>query len=92
MQVRIADLKYREVINVASGLKLGFAGDVILNAEGGQVLALVVPGPYKFFGLFGRGEDYIIPWECIKKIGDDIVLVEINGEYRREKPMRKFLF
>ena len=92
MQVRIADLKYREVINVVTGLKLGYAGDVVLDAEGGRVTALVVPGPYRFFGIFGRGDDYIIPWECIRKIGDDIVTVEISGEYRREKPARRFLF
>ena len=89
MQVRIIDLKLREVINVCTGMRLGFVCDVILNTATGQVLAIVVPGRCRIFGLFGW-DDYVIPWECIRKIGDDIILVEINGEYRREKRIKRF--
>jgi hypothetical protein len=37
----------------------------------GCILALVVPGPCRFFGLFWREDDFIIPWDCIKRIGED---------------------
>lgn len=90
MQLRIADLQLKEVINVCTGLRMGFVCDVIINTSSGQVLALVVPGPCKFFGLFGRDDDYIIPWECIRRIGDDIILVEITGAYKREKRIKRF--
>ena len=36
----------------------------------------MVPGPCRFLGLFGRDSDYIIPWGCIRRIGEDIILVE----------------
>jgi sporulation protein YlmC with PRC-barrel domain len=29
-------------------------------------------------GIFGRNLEYIIPWEKIKKVGEDIILVELN--------------
>ena len=29
-------------------------------------------------GLFGRETEYLIPWENIKKIGEDIILVELK--------------
>lgn len=38
-------------------------------------------GRCRFFGLFGREEDFIIPWEAIDKIGDDIILV------RHDRPL-----
>ena len=38
--------------------------------------ALVVPGAYRVMGLFGKSEDYVIPWDAIRRIGDDIILVE----------------
>ena len=38
--------------------------------------ALIVPGPCRFLGLFGREDDYVIPWLCIKRIGDDLILVD----------------
>jgi YlmC/YmxH family sporulation protein len=89
MQCRIAELRCKEVINVCSGFRLGFVSDVEFDIMTGQVLSIVIPGPYRFLGLFGRSEDYIIPWSSIRKIGDDIILVETEKEPRSEKPPKK---
>ena len=78
MNCRFADFRCKEVINICDGCRLGYVGDVECRLPDGQLTALIVPGPYRFFGLFGRGEEYRIPWECIKQIGDDIVLSD-NG-------------
>ena len=85
MRCRIADLRCKEVVNVCDGLRMGFVCDVILNDATGQLLAIVVPGPCRFLGMFGHEDDYIIPWENIRRIGDDLIIVEISGDYRREK-------
>jgi len=85
VRCRIADLRCKEVINICNGYRLGFVCDVIVNTATGQVLAIVVPGPCRFFGLFGREDDFVVPWECIRRIGDDIILIEVSGEHRREK-------
>ena len=85
MRNRFSDLRCKEVINICNGHRLGFVGDVIINVITGQLTALLIPGPYKFFGIFGREDDYLIQWECIKRIGEDIILIEVGGEYRREK-------
>lgn len=76
MQYRMRDLRKKEVINIQDGYRLGFAGDLDLRMPEGQAAALIVYGPYRFFGLFGRGEEYYIPWDCISRIGDDIILVD----------------
>lgn len=89
MKCRVQDLRYKEVVNICDGLRMGFVCDVILNAATGQILALVVPGPCRFLGIFMREDDYVIPWECIRKLGDDMILVEIPGEYRRERRPRR---
>ena len=39
-------------------------------------MASSLPGPCRFLGLFGREDDYVIPWLCIKRIGDDLILVD----------------
>ena len=92
MRCRIAELRCREVINICDGMRLGYVCDVVVNIDLGQIVAIVVPGPCKFFGIFGREDDYVIPWDCIRRIGDDIVLVEISGDYRREKRSRRGSF
>jgi len=76
MQCRMRDLRCKEVINICDGCRLGFVGDVDIRLPEGQVAAIVVFGPCRFFGLFGRGEEYYIPWDCIQRVGDDIILVE----------------
>ena len=76
MHCRIVDIRGKEVIDICTGLRLGFPIDVEINAETGHMVAIIVPGPCKYFGLFGRGEDIIIPWNCIRRIGDDLILVE----------------
>lgn len=76
MQCRMRELRCKEVINICDGCRLGFVGDVDVRLPEGQVAAVVVFGPGRFFGLFGRGEEYYIPWDCIQRVGDDIILVE----------------
>lgn len=76
MQCRIRDLRCKEVINICDGSRLGCVGNVEVRAPEGQVTAVIVYGPCRFFGLFGRGEEYYIPWDCIQRIGDDIILID----------------
>lgn len=85
MECRVEDFRFKEVVNVCDGKRLGFVCDVLFDVATGRVLALIVPGRCKFLGLFWREEDYILPWENIKRIGGDIVLVEVQGEYCRGK-------
>ncbi len=75
MNCTINDLKSKEVINISDGARYGFVADVELDMETGQLMSIVIPGGYKFFGMLGRENDIVIPWENIEKIGDDIILV-----------------
>ena len=78
--MRICDLKQKEIINVCTCRSLGCPIDVEFDCKTNCLTALVVPGPSRFFGLFGRESEFIIPWKCIRQIGDDIILVEIQEE------------
>ena len=84
MQCRMRDLRCKEVINISDGCRLGFLSDVDIRIPEGQVIAIVVNGPCRFFGLFGRGEEFYIPWDCIQRIGDDIIL--IDKPFQRRDP------
>ena len=41
-------------------------------------------GPCRFFGLFGRGEDFYVPWDCVQRFGDDIILIDKPFQRREE--------
>ena len=80
MSMRFTQLQCKEVICVSDGRRLGFVSDVQVEIPSGNVCAIVVPCPGKFPGGFGRRDDFIIPWNCIKRIGPDIVLVDTRPE------------
>ena len=80
MSVKFTDLHCKEVIALCDGRRLGFISDVRIELPEGHVVAVIVPGPCRFFRLWGRKDDYVIPWHCVKKVGPDIVLVDIRPD------------
>ena len=93
MSVKFSELQCKEVICVGSGQRLGFVTDIQMDLPEGRIRAIIVPGPCRFLGVAGRRDDYIIPWNCIRKIGPDIVLVETKpGECRVPRGKKGFLF
>ena len=50
------------------------------SMNAGDIEAIIIPKGGKFCGLFGAGAEYIIPFKCIKRIGPDIILVEMHEE------------
>lgn len=84
--MRLCELREKEVINVCDCKRLGCVVDVGIDIKEGRVEAIIIPGPGKICGFLGTDCEYVIPWHCIKKIGPDIILVEI----REEKFLQKF--
>lgn len=85
MIVSFSEIRQKDVINIADGSKLGRPIDIILN-DAACAEALVVPG--RSGGLLGQlrpdREGCVIPWSRVRRIGDDVILVEILGEDRGE--------
>jgi len=70
------DLRQKEVINTNDGVRYGFVSDLSIDETEGKIKALIIPGPGRVLGVFGRDHEYRIPWSKIKKIGEDIILVD----------------
>jgi len=81
MICRIAELQYKEVIDISDGTRYGFVEDVELDPDRGAIESIVVGGRSRLFGLLGREEDMVFPWAAVRRVGEDTVLVE-GGEKR----------
>lgn len=88
MDSRIADLREKEIISVSDGSRFGYVGDVEFDLQSGQVRALIVPGRLRLFGLLGREADVVVPWESVKRFGEDIILVD-GQEVVPRRPRRE---
>lgn len=74
------DFRHKEVINICDAKRLGCVCDVDIDYCTGTVNAIVVPGCGRnsFLSCFSpRNGDIVIPWENIKRIGEEVILVEI---------------
>ncbi len=82
--MRFSDLCDKEVINVNDCRCLGNVRDIDFDKECGRICAIIIPGPGKYLGCFGRDFEFCIPWSKIIRIGPDIILVDLD-----EKEMKK---
>ena len=91
MGMRVTELSCKEGVCICDGARLGYVADVEVEVPEGQVCAIVVPGKCRFFGLLGRTEDFVIPWNAIRRVGDDIILVDCSPtDCRCPRPKPKF--
>lgn len=76
-----SDIRQKDVINICDGKKLGKPIDLVLN-DNACIEALVVPGQNGgILGMFKQDrEGCIIPWDRVRQIGDDVILVEVDSE------------
>lgn len=82
--MRFWELTEKEVINCKDGKRLGYVADIEIEIPSGKVCRLFVPGQGKFCGCFGKGTECIIQWNQIVRIGEEIILVDVDC-----KPMEK---
>jgi len=85
-----SELRYKEVIDVKTGQRLGYVFDAELDRAEGRLISLITPGKAKLFGLLGREPDYILPWKCIVRIGEDIILIELDENTPRRRREKAF--
>ncbi|MCR4425731.1 MAG: YlmC/YmxH family sporulation protein [Firmicutes bacterium] len=73
---RASELRVKEVVSVNDGKRLGYIFDLEIDVDTGQVRSFIIPGGGRLLGFLGRGEEFVIGWDKIRKIGMDVVLVD----------------
>ncbi len=72
----LSDMRCKEVVSVCDGRCLGCVDDLKIDTCCAKIMAIVIYGRPKCFGLLGREDDIVIPWSEIKLIGEDTILVD----------------
>lgn len=85
MYCRVTDLRYKDVVNIHDGTRIGYVCDVEVDTATARVISIIIYGRYRWFGLLGREDDIIIQWCDINLIGEDTILVNFDccGRPRR---------
>lgn len=74
--MRYSDLAGKEIIDIDQGIRLGVVNDtdLVIDAAAGKVVAIVIPSR----GGFWSRRELEIPWHGIKKIGVDLIIVDLS--------------
>ncbi len=73
--MRVSDLQMKDIVNMNDGKRLGRIVDIDIEANGS--INYFVVEERKFFRFFGSHEERNIYINQIKKIGEDVILVEL---------------
>ena len=86
MELSFSELREKEVINISDGRSLGRVNDIVFSYPEGIVYGIVVPGRRGWRLFKWRCNDIFIDFHHIKKMGDDVVLVDLHFA---DRPKRK---
>lgn len=75
--MRLSDLQNKEVVSVKDGSQLGNIIDVEVSIDG-RILKLFTYNKKGSIFTFKGREEVAIKWNQIKKIGEDVILVDEN--------------
>ena len=72
----IRELCEKEVVQLEQGVCLGRADDLAFDPATARLQSLILLWRPRLFGLLGREEDRVFPWEAVRRFGADTILVE----------------
>lgn len=84
MNCCLSTLRHKEVISRRNGCRIGYVDDLEIDTQSARICSLIIYGRLKCFGLLGRKDDCVIPWDKIELIGEDTILVDFNTENYRK--------
>ena len=78
--MKLSDLQNKDIVNVNDGRNIGNIIDVKIDESSGSIVSFVIEPNKNFFRLFNKSgiNDTEIKWHSITKIGEDVILVNIN--------------
>lgn len=86
MESSFIELRCKEVVNVLDGRKLGHITDVLFDLGSARVLGFMLPCEKSGWTFWKSGEQLFLPYNCIVKIGEDAILVELSSSPAPQNP------
>ena len=85
--MRLSELTGKEIINIYDGVRMGTAAeaDLLVDQETGEIISMVLPNQGNFLTFWAERQDIVIPWEAVKKVGQEVIVVDLDKSYMRLK-------
>jgi len=70
----INNLRQMEIIDINSGSKMGYIKDLKVDCDEYRIISIILPTQRSSW--FNKNNSIEIPWEKVKKVGVDVILVD----------------
>ena len=77
--MRMSELQKKDIVNVNDGRIVGRIIDAEIDDVNGSLINLIVERNKYIRSLFNSTEDLTIRFEQIKKLGSDVILIDISS-------------
>jgi len=74
--MRLSELQLKEIVNICNGKRIGIIVDVIVEPNGNIEKLVLEERKGRRFSK----EEYLVDWNQIVKIGDDIILIDTRNK------------
>lgn len=87
--MRYSDLAGKEIVCFDEGIRLGVVNDtdLIINTKTGVIDSIIIPYGKSWF----HKRMIVIPWHGIKKIGRDLIIVDLTKAQDYEDIVRRLV-
>lgn len=72
--MRLSELQSKDVVSIRDGKKIGSIADATLDSNGTLLSLTILKGKF----AISKKDELKIEWRQIKKIGEDVILVDMD--------------
>ncbi len=85
--MRLNDLVGKEMVNIFDGMRMGTVGesDMLVDSATGRIVSIILPNRGNVLNFWAERQKLVIPWEAVKKIGREVIVVDLDQTHMRLK-------
>lgn len=76
--MKLSELQKKDIINIKDGKKIGKIVDVEFDINNGYLIHFVIEKAHFVRNLFNNTSELTIKFTQIKKLGEDVILIDIS--------------
>jgi YlmC/YmxH family sporulation protein len=85
--MKLNELIGKEIVNIYDGMRMGTVGesDMLVDEESGDIISIILPNRGNALNFWADRQKLVIPWEAVKKIGREVIVVDLDATHMRLK-------
>ena len=76
--MKLSELQKKDIINIKDGKKIGRVIDAEFDISNGYLIKFIIESNNAFRNIFSNSDCVTIKFTQIKKMGEDVILIDIS--------------